>query len=53
MSWEGGKGGTVVRWKGEKYQVLFKGAGRRVIPRFYIFVSGVNQKSDFLVWSQG
>ena len=53
MSWEGGKGETAVRWKGEKYQVLFKVAGRRVIPRFYIFVSGVNQKSDFLVWSQG
>ena len=50
MSWEGGKVGTADRWKGERYQ---KGGGRRVIPRFFLFVSGVNQKSDFLVWARG
>ena len=49
--WERWKGNVVgrwerrgvVRWEGGKFLVLFKGGEHRVSPRFYHFVSDVNQ----------
>ena len=43
VRWQGGKGGRIVRWHGERFLVLFEGGGRRVSPRFHLFVSDVNQ----------
>ena len=43
MKWQGGKGGRVVRWEGERFLILFKVGEHRVSPRFYFFVSDVNQ----------
>ena len=54
VRWQGGKGGKVVRWqggnggrmvsqKGGRYQVLFKGGGHKMTPRFHLFVSDFNQ----------
>ena len=43
MRWQGGKDGRVVRWEGGRFLVLFKGGEHRVSPRFYPFVSDVNQ----------
>ena len=43
MRWQGGKGGRVVRWEGGRFLVLFKGGEHRVSPRFYLFVSDVDQ----------
>ena len=43
MRWQGGKGGRVVKWEGGRFLVLFKGGEHRVSPRFYLFVSDVNQ----------
>ena len=64
VSWERREGSEVEsweRWQGGKFLVLFKGRGRRVSPRFHLFVSDVNQRNegavwiheDFLVWSHG
>ena len=61
MKWQGGKGGRVVKWQGERLLVLFKSRGRRVSPRFHLFASDVDQQrkegarwvQDYLVWSQG
>ena len=54
-----GKGGTVVRWQGGRFLVLFKGGGCRMSSRLYLFVSDVNQQNegagcvqDILVWPQ-
>ena len=44
MRWQGEKGGKVVGWQGGRFLVLFKGRGRRVGPRFYLFLS-VNQRN--------
>ena len=46
MRWQGGKGGRVVRWEGGRFLVLFKGGEHRVSPRFYLFVSDVNQGNE-------
>ena len=46
MRWQGGKGGRVVRWEGGRFLVLFKGGEHRVSPRFYLFVSNVNQGDE-------
>ena len=54
--WERWKGNEVVRWErqrevrweGGRFLVLFKGGKHRVSPRFYIFVSDVNQDFSFL-----
>ena len=43
MRWEGGKDGRVVRWGIGRFLVLFNGGEHRVSPRFYLFVSHVNQ----------
>ena len=40
-----GKGGRVMRWEGGRFLVLFKGGEYRVSPRFYLFVSDVNQRN--------
>ena len=59
MRWQVGKGGRVVRWEGGRFLVLFKGWHHRVSPRYYVFVSDVNQGSkgawieDFLACPQG
>ena len=37
-----GKAG-VMRWEGWKFLALFKGGEYRLSPRFYLFVSDVNQ----------
>ena len=46
MRWQGRKGGQVVRWEGGRFLVLFKGGVNRVSPRFYLFVSDVNQGKE-------
>ena len=38
--------GSVLKWQGERYLVLFKGEGRRVSPRFHSFVSDVDQRNE-------
>ena len=38
-----GKVGRMVRREGGSFLVLFKGGEYRVSPRFYLFVSDVNQ----------
>ena len=43
MRRQGGKSGTVVRCEGGRFLVLFKGGEHSVSPRFYLFVSDVNQ----------
>ena len=43
MRWQGGKGRRVVRWEDGRFLVLFKGGEDSVSPRFYLFVSDVNQ----------
>ena len=60
VRWQGGKGGRVVRWQGGRFLVLFEGGGRRVSPRFHLFVSDVNQRNqgagcvqDIFAWPQG
>ena len=59
VRWQGQRGGRVVRWQGGRFLVLFKGGGRRVSPRFHLFVSDVDQWNegagwiqDYLVWQQ-
>ena len=46
MRWQGVKGRRVVRWEGERFLVLFKNREHKVIPRFYLFVSDVNQGNE-------
>ena len=65
MRWQGGrfpvlfKGRGVVRWQGGRFPVLFKGGGRRLRPRFHLFVSDANQQNevvcvqDIFAWLQG
>ena len=48
QGWQGGKGRRVVRWEGGRFLILFKGGKHRVSPRFYLFVSDVNQGKDNL-----
>ena len=45
MRWQGGKGGRAVRWEGERFLVLFNCGEHSVSPRFYLFVSDVNQRN--------
>ena len=45
MRWQGGKGGEMVRWEGGSFLVLFKGGEHKVSPRFYLFVSDVDQEN--------
>ena len=59
VSWQGGKGGRIVKWQGGKFLVLLKGGGCRVSPRFYLFISDVDQRNagtglvqDYLAWLQ-
>ena len=40
---QGGKGGRVVKWEGGRFLILFKGGEHSASPRFYLFVSDVNQ----------
>ena len=51
-SWKGEKGGRVVRWQDGRFLVLFEDGGRRVSPRFYNFVSDVNQWNEWARWVQ-
>ena len=46
MRQQGGKGGSVVRWEGGRFLVLFKGGEHRLSPRFYLFISDVNQGNE-------
>ena len=46
MRWQGRKGGRVMKWEGERFLVLFQGGEQRVSPRFYLFVSDVNQGNE-------
>ena len=49
MSWKFGKdegGGGLVRWQGGRFPVLFNSGGRRVRPRFHLFVSDANQRNE-------
>ena len=39
-----------MRQKGGRYLVLFKGGGHKMSPRFYLFVSDVNQGNEGLGW---
>ena len=34
------------RWQGRRFPVLFTGRGRRVRPRFHLFVSDANQRNE-------
>ena len=52
VSWEGGKDGRAVRWQGKRFLVLFKSGGRRLCPRFHLFVSDVNQPNEGAGWLQ-
>ena len=49
MGWQGGKGGRVVRCEGGRFLVLFKDGEHWVSPRFYLFVSNVNQGNEGVV----
>ena len=49
MRWQDGKGERVVRWEGGGLLVLFKGGEHKGSPRFYLFVSGVNQGNEGVV----
>ena len=49
-----------MRREGGRFLILFKVGGRRVSPRFYLFVSDVNQRNegagyvqDILAWLHG
>ena len=58
IRWQGGKGRRkVVRWEGGRLLFFFKGWKHRVIPRFYLFVSDVNEGnkewSDVNQWNEG
>ena len=60
MRWQGGKGGNLVRWqggrmvrqKGGRYLILFKGGRHMMSPRCHLFVSGVNQGNEGVGWVQ-
>ena len=59
MRWQGGKDGNMVRQKGGKYLVLFKGGGQKMSLRFHLFASvnqgnkGMEWVQDFLAWPRG
>ena len=46
MRWQGVKGRGVVKWEGERFFILFKSLEHKVGPRFYLFVSDVNQGNE-------
>ena len=46
VRWQGRKEGRVVRWQGGRFPVLFKTGGRRVRPRFHLFISDANQRNE-------
>ena len=43
---QGEKDGRVARRQGGRFPVLFKDGGRRVRPRFHLFVSDANQQNE-------
>ena len=49
MRWQGGNGERVARSEGRRFLVLFKGGEHSVSPRFYFFVSDVNQGKKLTV----
>ena len=49
MRWQGGTGGRMVWWESGRFLVLFKGGKHRMSPRFYLFVSDVNQGNEGVV----
>ena len=49
MRWQGGKGKRVVRWECRRFLVLCKSGEYKVSPRFYHFVSDVNQGNKGVV----
>ena len=53
VSWQGGEGGRLLRRQGGMFLVLFKSGGRRVTPRFHLFISDVNQRNGGAGWIQG
>ena len=60
VKWQGRKDGRAVRWQGGRFFVLFMVGGRRVRPRFHLFVSDAIQRNegtgcvqDILAWPQG
>ena len=52
MRWQGEEGVIVVRLGGGEFLVLFKGGECKVIPRFHLFVSDVNQGKEKVGWIQ-
>ena len=52
VRWQGGKGGRVVKWQGQRFLVLSKGGCCKVSPRFHLFVSDVDQRSEGAEWVQ-
>ena len=50
VRWQSGEGETEVRWQGGRFLVLFRGRGRRMSPRFHLFVSDVNQQNERAGW---
>ena len=43
---QGENDGRVARRQGGRFPVLFKDGGRRVRPRFHLFVSDANQQNE-------
>ena len=50
VRWQGGKGRRMVRQKGGRHLVLFKGREHKMSPRFHLFVSDVNQANEGVGW---
>ena len=47
VRWQGGKGGRIVRWHGERFLVLFEGGGLKVSPRFHLlFLMLINETKE-------
>ena len=52
VRWQCGKGRRMVRQKGGRYLVLFKGVRHKMSPRFHLFVSHINQGNEGVGWVQ-
>ena len=46
VRWQGRKDWRVVRWEDGRFPVLFTCGGRRVRPRFHLFVSDADQRNE-------